>query len=153
MPPLRGLERPDLPILVTMKMRFKHGFCLLALLVVVSSAELYNTLDHMVLESKDVQFFKVEELPGTRPTRLRISGLAFKSAMAVRKITTEEDGTAVVVLVHLSLAKRGTSGSFMYDLPVPDSVNEVRFGSSKVSIWRRGTGVHVRGSPPGGVVP
>lgn len=45
----------------------------------------------VVLESKDVQFFTVEELPGRRPTRLRISGLAFKSAMSVNKITTKRD--------------------------------------------------------------
>lgn len=99
---------------------------------------MYNVIHNVLLESKDVQFFKVEELPGARPTKLRISGLAFRSAMSVSKITTKTDGAAIVVLVYLSLAKPATSGSFAYELTVPDTVNEVRFGSSPAPIWTRG---------------
>jgi archaellum component FlaF (FlaF/FlaG flagellin family) len=94
-----------------------------------------------ILESKDAQSFKVEELQTTRPTKLRVSGLAFNSSMSVKKITTRVEGSTVVVLVHLGLAESGTSGSFSYDLLVPDSVNEVRFGNSPAPIWKRSTGV------------
>jgi hypothetical protein len=90
-----------------------------------------------VLEVRDVQFFKVEVVQGVLPLRLKISGLAFQSAMSVTKITTKTDGHSIVILVHLGLAKKGTSGSFEYALPVPDEVNEVRFGNDAVIVWRR----------------
>src|SRR5258708_11291879 len=79
-------------------------------------------MHHEIIESKDVQFFKVEKLPGEHPVKVRLSGLAFKSAMSVTKITTKIEGSAIIVSVHLALAKPGTSGSFEYDLVVPDSV-------------------------------
>jgi hypothetical protein len=34
--------------------------------------------------------------------------------MSVNNITTKTDDSAIVVLVHLALAKPGTSGSFAY---------------------------------------
>lgn len=55
---------------------------------------LYNMFFDVILESQDVQNFKVQELQGTHPTRLQISGLAFNSSMGVRKITTKREGTA-----------------------------------------------------------
>lgn len=112
-------------------------FFLVVLLAVGGCRALYNMFFDVILESRDVQNFKVEERPGTHPTRLKLSGLAFNSSMGVRKITTKRDGSAVVVLVHLSLAHRGASGNFAYDLTVPDSVNEVRFGSRTTPIWTR----------------
>ena len=116
-----------------MKSIYKCFLCILALLTVGGCAAVQNA----VLESKDVQFLKVHELQAARPTRLKISGLAFHSAMSVNKITTKTEGSAMVVLVHLAIAKQGTSGSFEYELAVPDSVNEVRFGNSSVRIWKR----------------
>jgi hypothetical protein len=90
-----------------------------------------------ILEKKDVQFFKIQELrDGTKPT-LHISGLAFSSAMSVNKIVTKRDGTAIVVLIYLFMARPGTSGSFQYDLAVPESVTEVRFGNDSTVIWKR----------------
>jgi hypothetical protein len=43
----------------------------------------------------------------------------------------------LTVNVYLCLARPGLSGSFDYELSVPDSVHEVRFGSEKVVIWKR----------------
>jgi hypothetical protein len=97
-----------------------------------------------ILEAKDVQFFKVEELRNTQPVKLRISGLAFNSAMSVRETTTKTDGSVIVVQVHLAPSKPGTSGSFEYELTIPDSVNEVRFGQDAAPVWKRSTS-----SPPG----
>ena len=109
---------------------------------------LYNMFFNVILESKDVQNFKVQELQGMHPTRLQLSGMAFNSSMGVRKITTKTEGTAVIVLVHLSLAHRGASGNFAYELTVPDSVNEVRFGHSATPVWKRGTPSSEVLSPP-----
>lgn len=92
----------------------------------------------MILEYKDVQFFKAEAEPPSAPTSLKISGLAFHSALSVGKITDENDAGSIVVLVHLIPATPGTSGSFAIDIPIPDSVNDVRFGNERVEIWKRG---------------
>lgn len=91
----------------------------------------------MILEAKDVQFFKVEAVKSTGTTKLRISGLAFRSALSVRNITTEKNGSTMIVLVHLGLAKKGTSGSFAYEVDVPESITEVRFGKESTLIWQR----------------
>jgi hypothetical protein len=103
---------------------------------------LYNMFYNVILESKDLQYFNVEELPGTDPAKIKISGHPFYSGMAVRSITTKEDGSVAIVFVHLAaigLVDSKTSGIFEYELTVSDSVNEVRFGNSVVPIWRRGS--------------
>ncbi len=137
-----------LRIVTAMKMIYKLALVLLVLLAVAGCMALYNMFFDVILEPKDVQTFKVQELRGTHPTRLQLSGLAFNSSMGVRKITTKRDGTAVVVLVHLSLAHRGASGNFAYELTIPDSVNEVRFGHSVTPVWKRGTPSSEVPSPP-----
>jgi hypothetical protein len=43
----------------------------------------------------------------------------------------------MTILVYLGPAKKGTSGSFEYELTVPDDVMEVGFGNSAVTIWKR----------------
>jgi hypothetical protein len=94
----------------------------------------------VIPDAKDVQYLKVEELPGTRPIELKISGHPFYSGMVVRSITTEKDGPMIIVSVHLAtigLVKPKTSGTFEYDLTVPESVAEVRFGHSSTLIWKR----------------
>jgi hypothetical protein len=125
-----------------MRTRYKATLSVLVLLAAGGSVALYKLYDmcfNVLLESKYVQYFKVEEVQGTRPTRLIISGLAFNSAMTVKRITTKTIGSVIVVSVYLALTKKGTSGSFAYELTVPDSVNEVRFGSSVAPIWKRGS--------------
>jgi hypothetical protein len=82
----------------------------------------------------------VEAIPPTQSKILRISGLAFKSSMAVKEITEDKKDSVVVVLVHLALAKPGRSGSFVYELTLPDSVKQVRFGTSTTPIWERTPG-------------
>jgi hypothetical protein len=60
--------------------------------------------------------------------------------MIVRSITTKKDGPLIIIAVHLALiglVKPITPGMFEYELPVPDSVDEVRFGSSATPIWKR----------------
>jgi hypothetical protein len=114
----------------------------LPLVVFGGGLVLYNTLYNVILEAKDIQSFKVEELHGTPPTKLKISGHPFYSGMVVRNIIAKHDGPAITVLVHLALiglAKPKTSGIFEYELTIPDSVNEVRFGRTVLPIWKRGS--------------
>lgn len=91
----------------------------------------------MVLEKKDVQFFKVSDIPTRTPHALKISGLAFHSALAVEKISTITEGQSLTVFIHLVPAKPGLSGSFEYELTIPDSISDVKFGNEKVEIWNR----------------
>jgi hypothetical protein len=122
-----------LGVITAMKITYKLFAYIFALLITGGCA----AVNDIILESKDVQFLKVEELQ-TTPTRLKISGLAFTSAMSVSKITTKANDSAIVIQVHVALAKPGTSGSFAYELPVPESVKEVRFGTGPAPIWKRG---------------
>ncbi len=89
-----------------------------------------------VLESRDTIQLKAVWLHSSDPA-LRISGLSGHSALAVKKITTEREDSSIVVLVHLDLAKGKRSGSFEYDVPIPDSVNQIRFGKDKALLWKR----------------
>lgn len=99
---------------------------------------LYKSAFDVILESKDVIFLKVREEPGVRPIKLQIDSATSSSAMSVYKIATRTEGSTIVVLIHAGLAKEGTSGTIKYELSVPDSVNEVRFGRNATLIWKRG---------------
>jgi hypothetical protein len=109
---------------------FAAGFC-------VGSYWLYKSAFDVVLEPKDVVNLKVREEPKFRPLVLRMDGATASSAMSIYKIATRTDGSTITLLVHAGLAKRGTSGTFHYDLSVPDSVDEVQFGRSSTAIWHR----------------
>jgi hypothetical protein len=115
-----------------MEMNYRCALCIFALSVTFGCAA-----QDMILESKDVQFFKVDTLQAS-PTKLKISGLAFKSAMSVKDITATTKESVIVVRVYLAPASSDTSGSFAYELTVPPSVNEVRFGTDTAPIWKRG---------------
>lgn len=114
--------------------RFVSTFLLMILVAVTASCIAKND---MVLDYKDTQFFKIEELNKKIPYKLKISGLAFHSALAVNEIKTKVHGSLLTVYVQLVQAKPGLSGSFDYELVVPESVSEVRFGNSEFVIWTR----------------
>ena len=97
-----------------------------------------------VLDLDLVGNLRVEELPGATPTRLRITGFVFKSWKTVTKITTQKNGSAIVVFVHVFLTRPGTTGQIDYELPVPDSVTAVRFGKNEKVIWTRGSSLPSR---------
>jgi hypothetical protein len=90
-----------------------------------------------ILEAKDVQFLKVETLKQTPGINLRITGLAFKSSMSVDRITEERHGSQLNILVHLKLARPGTSGSFAHEVRVQDWTDHVTFGKAEKIIWSR----------------
>ncbi len=130
-----------------MKKHYLYLFVLLAVVGCTAMYRLYNALFDSILERSDVIFIKVEEVQGVHPTRLRIYGATSSSAISVRKIKTKTEESVIVVLVHAGLAKQGESGTFQYELSVPDSVNEVQFGHRSTMIWKRGSGQNaVRGT-------
>ena len=90
----------------------------------------------VVAELEFVYPFKVEELPGAGPTRLRISGSVSESYLVARKITTKTQGSAIVVLVYVIPGdlSPGSKRDFEYELQVPDPVNEVQFGRNAKTI-------------------
>jgi hypothetical protein len=108
----------------------------------VTAYSLYGMFYNVILESKDTMHFNVEELRGAHPTKLKITGFPLYSGMIVRSVTQKKHDSTIVVSAHLAvvgLSKPLFFGNVIdYDLTVPDSVNEVRFGSSKTLIWKRG---------------
>jgi hypothetical protein len=89
----------------------------------------------MVLQKKDVQFFKVEQQQN--PLKLTISGLAFHSALAVDGFSTVVKADVLRVDAKLVLARPGLSGSFSITVDVPPAINKVAFGSDADIIWTR----------------
>jgi len=91
----------------------------------------------IVLEQKDIQFFKAEAIRNQKSITLKVSGLAFHSSLAVSNIKTEQQADSLHVTIFLTTAREGLSGSFNYEITVPDSVSNVRFGNEKTLIWER----------------
>jgi hypothetical protein len=60
-----------------MKNLLKVVVCALAIVLIGGGFILYNMLYNVILEAKDVQFFKVEELQGASSLKLKISGHPF----------------------------------------------------------------------------
>ncbi|MFI5103207.1 MAG: hypothetical protein ACHP9V_07575 [Terriglobales bacterium] len=108
-----------------------------AVFILVAYVLWWNTI---ILEREAVIHLQVIELQHGRSTVVRISGLSGHSALSVKKITSHVENGEITVIVRLFLAREGTSGNFQYDVPVPESVNEIRFGQKKELIWRRESG-------------
>ena len=90
-----------------------------------------------ILEVQDIQFFKVEEVSQPTGTALRLSGLAFHSALGVSNISVATSGDAEVVLIHLTPARSGLSGGFDHLIDLPATVTAVVLGNDRAVIWRR----------------
>lgn len=120
-----------------MKTRFSLVLLLLLILGVGCSVYLYHRLFDYLIEMDNLTSFKVEDLRGTHPTRLRISGQTVSSVAPVYKITTKTVGSAMVVFLHVGLGHENEPVIFVFDLTIPDSVNEVRVGRSITPVWKR----------------
>jgi len=131
-----------------MKPMNKLALALLAFLAAGSAVGIYRLYEmfyNVVLESKNVYHFKVQELAKIPTTRLRITGQLTNSSMVVRSVTEKKDGQAITVVAHLALvglAKPKTVGGLDYEMVVPDSINEVRFGSDSTLVWKRTSLAH-----------
>lgn len=125
--------------------RIKRSVFFAAVLIAVTATCLisyraYRELYNVILEADHIANFKVESFDGRGTLTLRMSGLPMHSGQVVRNITTKSTGDVITVKAHLALvglAKPISGGMFRYELVVPDSVDEVRFGNSAVSIWTR----------------
>ncbi len=91
----------------------------------------------MILEYKDVQFFKVHETQRSPKVSLEVSGLAFHSSLAVNSLETKVENNSMVVLVHMTVARNGLRGDFDYVFDIPERVNFVYFGTKRKLIWKR----------------
>ena len=100
----------------------------------------YNELYNKPLDTRLMADFKIEQVPSGTPVTLKISGRPIYPAMVVRSVTTETRGSVLFVTPRLALnglAKPITQGKFEYQFVVPDSIDEVRFGKSAATVWRR----------------
>lgn len=68
---------------------------------------------------------------------IQIGGLCGHSAYAVKNIEVEKDGQVLTILVWLTPAKQGLTGSFSEWVPVSDEIMSVVFGKAKKVIWSR----------------
>lgn len=93
--------------------------------------------DVMNLEAEDVQFFKVSAYDSGDRLMLRVSGLAFHSALAVNALEEIKENDSLHLLVSLVPAKKGLSGSFDYTIEVPREINFVTFGDERKVVWER----------------
>src|SRR4051812_22615161 len=90
-----------------------------------------------VMERRDTRFFSVSEAQRGAVEVVRISGTSATSHMSVKNISERKSNLSIIVLVHIFLARSGTSGSFVYDVVVPTGVNEIRYGNDGDIVWRR----------------
>jgi len=108
-----------------------------ALMVTISSIIACMPWYEIILETNDVASLKVIDTGSNKSTHLKISGLALHSALTVKDITTEKEMDSMNIFVHLVPAKKGLSGSFVFETDVPQDIDIVRFGKFKVVIWKR----------------
>lgn len=87
------------------------------------------------VEARDVRFFEIKEMQSGGARILKLKGLVFHSALAVETIEVSEAGDGVRVMVKLTPAKKGLSGAFEVDVPLPNENSRVLFGPSEVQIW------------------
>jgi hypothetical protein len=92
-------------------------------------------LNAMTLEFKDVQSFSLSEDRNDGLLSLRISGLAFHSALAVERVETITKDDTIVVKVLLVPARSGLSGRFDHTVSVPSKIQRVVFGENGYQIW------------------
>lgn len=87
------------------------------------------------VEAQDVRFFEMAERGSGAERRLHLDGLIFHSSLAVRSVEIAKDGDAAIVVVNLTLAGKGLSGSFVVDIPLGSGIERVLFGPGRQQIW------------------
>ena len=120
------------PLLVTIV-----GTALLAFGIIATQS--MTREENMILEKKDIQFFKVEQIERS-PLELNITGLVMHSSYVVEKIDTSQSDDTLMLKIYLKLASFASaksSGSFTYHLIVPETVRKVVMGKEQAVIWMR----------------
>jgi hypothetical protein len=106
-------------------------------ITVVASVLVFFFFHTTVLERSDVWDFHLTETRNGGVSAIRISGFCRHTALSVKDISVRRVDSEQVVIVRVFMSRRGTTGDFQVDVPVPDGVNEVRFGRLQAVIWRR----------------
>ncbi len=88
-----------------------------------------------IVEAKDVRFLEIKEFQTSAGRSVKLKGLVFHSALAVSAIDVIPAGDTVQVLIRLTPAKKGLSGGFQVDVPLPTANSRIVFGPSNVQIW------------------
>ena len=92
--------------------------------------------NHAPLGVKDIISFQVQIIESS-PVKIKLTGLAAHSSLAVSDVTLTQSDDTIHVLVNMTIARKGASGNLDYVLSIPDSVNTVTFGDNKSVIWTR----------------
>jgi hypothetical protein len=90
-----------------------------------------------VLERGIAMDFNAVEIRGEGIPKVHLSGFCGNSSMSVKNVTFDREPHSVTVLVHIFLTRKGTTGNFSFDVPVPEGIDEIRFGKERVVVWRR----------------
>lgn len=110
----------------------------LAFSIAALFGSLYWWANHTtVLERPNVLNLKAEQVPSDGIPKVRVSGLCWNSSESVKNITVDREPHSVTVFVHIFLTRRGTTGNFSFDVPIPDGIDEIRFGKERAVVWRR----------------
>ncbi len=91
-----------------------------------------------ILELQSVLGFEVIYPAAGSTNKLNIKGQDGNSALGIKKITTKVSGTVMTINVYESLTSKG-GGHIDFSVVIPESVNEVRFGTQAQKIWERKT--------------
>ena len=113
------------------------ALAVLCLLVAAAAGSIFVYEQTTVLERQVTLQFKVSDTRRDGIHVVHVSGLSGASAMSVKNVSERKTDSSITILVHIFLARSGTTGNFDYDVTVPAGVNEIRYGNDGVVIWRR----------------
>ena len=91
-----------------------------------------------ILELQSVLIFKASYPAEGSANKLNIKGIDGNSAWGSKKITTSVSGDVMTINVYESLTSKA-DGNIDFSIVIPDSVNEVCFGTQAQKIWERKT--------------
>ena len=111
---------------------------LATIVVVILGIAAYMIWWHtVVLNRRSIVKLTVVEHTNSGATVVHVSGLCGDDGYSIKRIAIAVEGSSITMFVYASIVRPGKTGWFEYDVPVPPSVNEIRFGKDKVLIWRR----------------
>ena len=87
------------------------------------------------VEAKDVGFSEMKLIDKSNRPYLLLRGLVLHSALAVKAIEISSEAGQPWVLVRLTPAGKGLSGSFQVEVPLDSQESAVKFGPQKKVIW------------------
>ena len=119
-------------------MRFLQKPLGAVLVIILVVAAYYMWWHTVVLERISIAQLKIVEHTRSGLTIVHVSGWCLDDAYAIKRITATVEGSSINLLVYAFLVRSGKTGAIEYDVTIPPSVNELRFGKERVVIWRRG---------------